>query len=236
MIKKEKRLAMLENVRSEVKKILESDKSGHGLDHIDRVCRLALHFAQEENADPAKTALIALLHDVDDYKIVGMDASFKLANARYILKEANVDEELASQVLSELERIGYSKALKGMRPQSLEGKIVSDADMCDALGVHGVLRTFMYSQQTGFPFFDANTFPIENMNYAQYTNHSAASSVNHLFEKVLLLKDYMLTSSGKKEAQKRHEIVVEILKHYFDEEENPAWSAYLQEFLVRNDK
>jgi uncharacterized protein len=236
MIKKEKRLAMLEKVKSEVKKILESDKSGHGLDHIERVCRLAWHFAQEENADPIKTALIALLHDVDDYKIVGMDASFQLANARHILKEANADEALANEVLSELERIGYSKALKGMRPQSLEGKIVSDADMCDALGVHGVLRTFMYSQKTGFPFFDANTFPIEHMDYEQYTNHSAASSVNHLFEKVLLLKDFMLTPSGKKEAQKRHEIVVEMLKHYFDEEENPAWSAYLQEFLQRNGK
>jgi uncharacterized protein len=147
-----------------------------------------------------------------------------------------VDETLSNEVLSELERIGYSKALKGVRPQSLEGQIVSDADMCDALGVHGVLRTFMYSLQTGFPFFDAKIFPLENMNYEQYTNHSAASSINHLFEKVLLLKDFMLTPSGKKEAQKRHEIVVDLLKHYFEEEENSTWSRYLQDFLERNDK
>lgn len=150
------------------------------------------------------------------------------------MNNANVPSDIQNIVLSELKCIGYHKSLKGIRPKTLEGMIVSDADMCDALGVTGVLRTYKYCLKKGKPFFDKNIFPIKNIAVDECINKCANSSVNHIFEKILRLKNLMMTDSGKEEAEDRHKIVVDILYHLFEEENVPEWKDYLTNYLTNN--
>lgn len=222
---------MIKEVKKQVYELLNKDNSGHGNDHIDRVLDLSLKFAQKETANTDVVALIALLHDVDDYKLFGEENAENLTNAKSIMNKANVPNDIQNQVLASLKCIGYSKLLKGFRPTTIEGKIVSDADMCDALGVNGVLRVYKYSMKNGKPFFDKNVFPIEDMTADKYTRKCADSSVCHIFEKILKLKDLMMTESGKQESQERHQIIVDILYHLFEEENAPEWTEYLNEYL-----
>lgn len=222
---------MINEVKKQVYELLNKDNSGHGNDHIDRVLDLSLKFAQKETVNTDVVELIALLHDVDDYKLFGEENAENLTNAKSIMNKANVPNDIQNQVLASLKCIGYSKLLKGFRPTTIEGKIVSDADMCDALGVNGVLRVYKYSMKNGKPFFDKNVFPIEDMTADKYTRKCADSSVCHIFEKILKLKDLMMTESGRQEAQERHQIIVDILYHLFEEENTPEWTEYLNEYL-----
>lgn len=222
---------MIEQIKNEVEELLKEDHSGHGMDHINRVLNLSLKFAEKEKANKKVVSLIALLHDVDDYKLFGMENAEKLINARRIMDKCNIDKNVQEQVCIALGTIGYSKRLKGLCPTTLEGKIVSDADMCDALGVNGILRVYTYSLKENKPFFDKDIFPMENLTADKYTKRAADSSVCHIFEKVLKLKGLMLTESGKQEATNRHEIVVNILYHLFEEEDAPEWKEYLDNYL-----
>lgn len=222
---------MIQEIKEQVAELLAKDNSGHGMEHINRVLNLSLKFAEKEKANKDLVALIALLHDVDDYKLFGMEFAENLINAKTIMTNCNINYETQRQVCSELKCIGYSKLLKGLRPKTLEGQIVSDADMCDALGANGILRVYTYSLKNGKPFFDRNLFPIENMDAEKYTRKCADSSVCHIFEKILKLKALMITESGKEEAKDRHNIIVEFLYHLFEEEHVPEWTSYLTNYL-----
>ena len=227
---------MIEKVKKQVSELLNKDNSGHGMDHINRVLELSLKFAEKENANKDIVSLIALLHDVDDYKLFGIDNADNLTNAKKIMEDCNVDKNTQEQVCLALSNIGYSKRLKGFCPTTLEGKIVSDADMCDALGANGILRVYTYSLKNGKPFFNKDIFPIEDISAEKYTRRCADSSVCHIFEKILKLKSLMLTESGKEEAKSRHQIIVDFLYHLFDEENVPEWTRYLNEYLKGNVK
>ena len=219
----------MEYVRSKVAELLANDASGHGMDHIDRVLKLALKFAEKENADKNTVALIALLHDVDDHKLVGEESAKKLVNARRILTECDIDDATRNAVLDALSDIGYSKRLEGHVPKTIEGQVVSDADMCDAIGANGILRAHAYGLKTGHPFFDKNIFPNEDVTSETYTKTCGQTSVCHIFEKLLKLKDMMLTDSGKIEATKRHRTMTGFLYSLFEEEEALEWAYYLIE-------
>ena len=226
---------MIEKIKIQVKELLNEDNSGHGMGHINRVLGLSLKFAEKESANKDIVSLIALLHDVDDYKLFGMDNAENLTNARRIMNDCDVDKKIQEQVCHALNNIGYSKRLKGYCPSTIEGKIVSDADMCDALGANGILRVYTYSMKNEKPFFNKDIFPIEDMTAEKYTRKCADSSVCHIFEKILKLKDLMLTESGKDEAKSRYQIIVDFLYHLFDEENVPEWTKYLNEYLKNRD-
>lgn len=225
---------MIENVKSEVYKLLVHDDSGHDMNHINRVLALSLKFAKYENADEYITALIALLHDVDDYKLFGLENEKYLINAKNIMNKCNIEKDIQNKVCEEIRRIGYSKRLKGLTPITIEGKIVSDADMCDALGTVCILRVFKYTTKMNKPFFDRNIFPIENMTADKYIKKSADTGICHFYEKILLLNDLMLTSSGKEEAQERYNFVVKFLYQFFKEENAEEWIEYTNKFLKKN--
>ena len=173
----------MKNIYDKVFDCLKNDNSGHGMDHIDRVFNLSLKFCELENVNKDIVTLIALLHDVDDYKLVGKEQANELTNAKKIMNECLVDQHIQEIVCNEIKRIGYSKSLKGIRPLTIEGKIVSDADMCDAIGAHGILRCYKYSMKIKQPFFNPNLFPIENISQEKYTTYDS-TSVNHMFEKL----------------------------------------------------
>lgn len=222
---------MIDSVKKEVINLLGEDNSGHGVDHINRVLELSLKFAEKENANMDIVALIALLHDANDYKLFGVESAEELINTRRIMGDCNINKNIQEQVCDAINNIGYSKRLKGRCPITLEGKIVSDADMCDALGANGILRAYTYSMKNGKPFFDRNIFPVEDMSAEEYAGRCADSSVCHIFERTLKLKDLMLTDSGKEESENRHRIVVDFLRHLFNEENAPEWTEYLNNYL-----
>ncbi len=222
---------MIDRVKECVYLLLKENNDGHGIDHINRVLELSLKFADIEHANRDITALIALLHDVDDYKLFGVEHSKKLTNAKKIMKDCSIDKEIQKQVFLALDNIGYSKRLKGCIPTTLEGKIVSDADMCDGLGVSGILRTHTYGIKHNRPFFDREIFPIEDMTVENYTKKCGESSVCHIFEKLLKLKNLMLTKAGQEEATSRHQIIIDFLYQFFDEENAPEWKKYLDNYL-----
>lgn len=179
--------------------------------------------------------MIALLHDVNDYKLVGSKNSETFYHSKRIMKDCHTDLQ-TQQLLEALQAIDYSKRLKGIVPQTLEAKIVSDVDMCDVLEVHGILRTFQYSLNHENVFFDRQHFPNKEMTYDQYISSKKDTSIDPIFTKLLKLKDLMLTSKGKKEALKRHSIMVEMLYHYFEEEGVNEWIDYLNQYLKAEDK
>ena len=145
---------MIEKAKTLVKEIMQNDNSGHGMQHINRVLNLAMRFAENEKCNKELVALGALLHDVDDYKLFGNKNQAELTNARIILNKIGATEHIKSAVLDIVANIGFSKRLKGNCPNTIEGKIVSDADMCDAIGASGILRAFHYSISHNQVFFD----------------------------------------------------------------------------------
>ncbi|MCI9443096.1 MAG: HD domain-containing protein [Oscillospiraceae bacterium] len=225
---------MIEKIRKQVCELLEKDHCGHGMDHVNRVLHLSLKFAETENANQDTAALIALLHDVDDYKLFGMESAEHLTNARMILNQCSIDDAVKEQVLSAVKTIGYSKRLTGLRPITLEGMIVSDADMCDGIGVTGILRSYQYNLAHGNVFFDKSIYPTLNMSATDYMAKKSGTVVTHMFEKSLRLKDLMLTGSGKREALERHNTMVAFLYHFFEEENVPEWTDYLDHYLERD--
>ncbi len=226
---------IISKVKDEVLKLLKKDKSGHGMEHVNRVYDLTLKFAKSENVDAFISSLIALLHEVDDYKIFGEEHASNLQNAKAIMTKAKVDEDIQDIVLDSIKSIGYKKSLTGIRPKSIEGMIVSDADMSDAIGVTGILRSFDYHNSNGKPFFDRNSFPDDRIEASNY-KLCDDSVVRHCFNKLLCLKDLMMTKAGMQEASNRHEIIVAILYHLFEEENAEDWKEYLEKFLDNNSK
>ena len=224
---------MIEEVRKQVHNLLDKDNSGHGTEHIERVSKISLRFAEAENADKETVALIALLHDADDYKLFGAESADKLTNAKAILEQCSINDNIKEQVLNSIKTIGYSKRLKGITPTTLEAMIVSDADMCDSIGCTGILRSYQYNSAHGRVFFDKNIYPTLNMTSGEYAAKKSGTVVTHMFEKLLKLKDMMLTDSGKKEAIERHNIMVEFLYHFFKEENVPEWTQYLDNYLKK---
>ena len=143
------------------------------------------------------------------------------------MKSCSVPNEIQTAVIDIVRNMGYSKCLKGIRPKSLEGKIVSDADMCDAIGSSGIIRAIVYavSDKGSGTIFDRNLFPNENISQEEYnsggTTHKTDNAINHFFEKLLKLKDLMMTDSGKREAVKRQRIMVDFIRNFFEEENVP---------------
>ena len=222
---------MIEKAKQLVTNLLKHEDSGHGMDHINRVYNLAMKFAETENCNNVVTALGALLHDVDDYKLFGYENAVNLTNTKNILSEIGADTNTTNAVLDIISNMGYSKALRGIRPSTIEGMIVSDADMCDVIGANGILRTHIYSFKFNKDFFNKDLWPIENMSAEIYANSEPSTSMCHIFEKCLRVRDIMMTNSGKAEAQKRHEFMFNFLQQYFEEENAPEWQEYLKKYI-----
>lgn len=230
---------IMENVLSEVRQLLNGDKSGHGADHVERVYALAMKLSENENVNKEVVALAALLHDVDDYKLFGEENAKNLINAKKIMQQNGVDEQTSAHVCDIIANMGYSKCLQGIRPQTQEGKIVSDADMLEAMGAMGTVRCLAYALDKCHSgtdqIFDKTIWPQVNLSAAEYKkpNRKSDNFINHFFEKMLKLKDLMLTNAGKKEAQIRHQFMLDFLYEFFRENDCPEWAEYLKNYEMK---
>ena len=228
---------MIEKIKNEVKLLIGKNNNGHGFDHVERVYKTALCFAEKEQAGLQVVALASLLHDVDDYKIFGEESALKLFNAKRILKDYHYNDETIDRVCNIIQSMGYSRYLKGIRPQTLEGKIVSDADMLDAMGAQGIVRAISYAVSSGSNvIFNRDIFPEKHLSAQSYTDkiRKEDTCINHFFYKLLKLKNLMLTKSGYKEACVRHKIMVDFLKAYFEEQKCNDWLEYLEVYEADN--
>ncbi|MEK6894709.1 MAG: HD domain-containing protein [Nanoarchaeota archaeon] len=209
---------IIEKTKDFVKSKLEGEGSGHDWWHIYKVWNNAKHINEHENADGFIVELGALLHDIADWKFHSSDVGPRIATEH--LESLGVDKKTIDQVCEIINTISFKGAGSEKPMKTVEGKIVRDADRLEALGAIGIARCFAYGGHKGNPIYVPNFKARDNMNFEEYKKES--SQINHFYEKLLLLKDLMLTETGKKIAMRRHEFLEEYLKQFFLEWDGKA--------------
>ena len=200
-----------------VKKTLEGDSSGHDWWHVYRVWKMAKHIASQENgADPFVVELGALLHDIGDYKLHNGDYNLGPRVAREWLESLRVKEQVIAEVCDIIQHISFKGAKVRETMSSLEGKIVQDADRLDALGAIGIARTFAYGGSKHREIYNPNKRPTLHTSFEAYKTDDG-HTINHFYEKLLLLKDRMNTRTGRKMATSRHKYMEQFLARFYKE-------------------
>ena len=199
-----------------VKEKLQNAEGGHDWFHVERVYNNALLIAEEETCDLQVVKLAALLHDVADSKFHNGDETIGPKMAREFLVSQNVAEETINHVIAIIENISFKGGNFEKEFQSKELEIVQDADRLDAMGAIGIARTFNYGGFKNRTLYDPNVQPNLSMSKEEYKK-SETPTLNHFYEKLLLLKDKMNTETGKKVAKKRHDFMVSFLSQFYGE-------------------
>ncbi len=199
-----------------VKQQLQNAEGGHDWFHIERVYKNALQIAKNENCDVLVVQLGALLHDIADSKFYDGDEIIGPKTARAFLENLNVPEVIIIHVVAIIENISFKGGNFDKNFKSIELDIVQDADRLDALGAIGIARTFNYGGFKNRALYDPAILPILNMTKAAYKN-SESPTLNHFYEKLLLLKDKMNTNTGKTIAHNRHLFMEKFLEQFYAE-------------------
>jgi uncharacterized protein len=209
---------MVENAKAFVEKYMRGDASGHDYFHTLRVLHLAETIARQESlrnsVDMQTVQLIALLHDVDDRKL-SPDTHENLDRARSFLNEQGAGSEMTARILESIRNLSFGGTGANV-PESLEGKIVQDADRLDAIGAIGIARAFAFGGSRGREMYDPSEPPQMDMDGDAYAK-SKGHTVNHFYEKLLRLKDLMNTETGKAMAQHRHGFMENFLEEFYGE-------------------
>lgn len=199
-----------------VKNTLADAEGGHDWFHIERVYHNSLLIAKSEPVDVFTVSLGALLHDIADSKFHDGDESVGPKMAREFLFKHDVDSQVIEHVVNIIEHISFKGGNEKQAFKSPELDVVQDADRLDAIGAIGIARCFNYGGFKNRPLFDPNIKPNLNMSKEEY-KASTAPTINHFYEKLLLLKDRMNTVTGKKIAQKRHAFMELYLDQFYAE-------------------
>lgn len=208
--------SIITSIEGNIAKQFEGDASGHDWFHIQRVRKMAQHIQKKEGGDAALVDLIALLHDISDYKFNGGDA-YKGGEVSYqIVLENKGTIALAEFVRDSVNNISYKGANVAVNEMNLETQIVQDADRIDAIGAIGVGRTFAYGGTKGNAMYDPNIKPVLHTSFEDYKK-SKGTTVNHFYEKLLLLKDRMNTSKGREIANERTKVMQDFLDQFLNE-------------------
>lgn len=207
---------ILNNTIAFVKQKLENAEGGHDWFHIERVYKNAQLIAKDENCDVFIVKLGALLHDIADSKFHDGDESVGPKVAREFLESQKVNEEIIIHVINIIENISFKGGNFEKKFNSIELDIVQDADRLDALGAIGIARCFNYGGFKNRPLYNPEIAPNLAMTKEEYKANQAPT-LNHFYEKLLLLKDKMNTETGKKIAQERHHFMEVFLKQFYDE-------------------
>ncbi|SRR5260221_539284 len=188
--------------------------SAHDWWHLYRVWNNAKKIAvNENNPDMTVVELAALLHDISDWKENDGDSLVGANLARDVLKKFGADEKIIDHVVEIVENASKNPANGNLEPKTLEGKIVKDADRLDAIGAIAIARTFTYGGLKKIPIHD----PVVKPDPAEYGKRLSETSINYFYEKLLLLKEKMNTSTGKEIARERHEFMEGFLKQFHNE-------------------
>lgn len=207
---------VLQEIEGEIKKQFEKEGTGHDWHHINRVRNLALDLQEKEGGDRVVIELAALLHDISDHKFNGGDFDKGALVSDALLIKYNVEEDMRKKVTEIVKNVSYKGSGVADTMPSLEGKIVQDADRIDAIGAIGIARTFAYGGAKGRLIYDPNTSPILHQDEKSYQK-SESHTVNHFYEKLLLLKDRMHTESAKIIAAERTRFMEDFLAQFYKE-------------------
>ena len=209
-------MSLLDNTILFVKQKLENAEAGHDWFHIERVYKNAVLIAEEEDCDLMIVKLGALLHDIADSKFNDGDETVGPKVAREFLEFQKASEEVIQHVINIIENISFKGGNFEKKFTSKELEIVQDADRLDALGAIGIARTFHYGGFKNRQLYNPNIAPLTNMSKEVYKN-SNAPTLNHFYEKLLLLKDKMNTETGRRIAFERHKFMELFLSQFYAE-------------------
>ena len=207
---------IIESTIEFVKETLKDAEGGHDWWHIYRVWMNAKKIAETEDVDKLIVELGALLHDIADSKFNDGDESIGPKKAREFLLSLNVSNEIITHVENIISNISFKGGNELQKFKSLELDVIQDADRLDAIGAIGIGRAFSYGGYKNREMYNPNIKPNLNMTKEEYKN-SLAPTVNHFYEKLLLLKDRMNTKTGKLMAEKRHEVMEIFLCEFYKE-------------------
>jgi len=199
-----------------VKEKLSDAEGGHDWFHIERVYKNALLIAKDTDCDLIVVQLGALLHDIADSKFHNGDETIGPKTARLFLESENVFEDTIQHVVNIIENISYKGGNFEKNFSSIELDIVQDADRLDAIGAIGVARAFNYGGFKNRALYDPEIAPVTNMSKEEYKSNNAPT-INHFYEKLLLLKDKMNTETGKQIAAERHKFMEIFLSQFYAE-------------------
>jgi len=192
-----------------------SEGSGHDWFHINRVRNMALRIGQNEECDLFRIEMAALLHDLDDWKLTDSDSHYPIKAGRW-LDEMGVSGEVSSQILRIIEDVSYMGAGTETPVRSVEASVVQDADRLDAIGALGIARTFAYGGHKNRLIYNPSIPPVMHSDFKSY-KASTAPTINHFYEKLLLLKDRMNTQTARMIAQERHQFMQDYLTQFLEE-------------------
>ena len=203
-----------------VKEQLKDAEGGHDWFHIQRVYKNALLIADNEDCNLQIVQLGVLLHDIADSKFhpdaSGGDETIGPKIAKDFLEKENVDSETIQHVLNIIENVSYKGDNFEKKFHSKELEIVQDADRLDAIGAIGIARAFNYGGFKNRAMYNPDIAPKMKMSKEEYKK-SEAPTINHFYEKLLLLKDKMNTETGKKIAKERHKFMESFLSQFYAE-------------------
>ncbi|MDY8137037.1 HD domain-containing protein [Aquimarina sp. 2201CG5-10] len=199
-----------------VKEKLKGAEGGHDWFHIDRVYKNANLIASEEDVDLTIVSLGALLHDIADSKFHNGDETVGPKVAKEFLEELSVDKNIIDHVIHIIENISFKGGNTLQKFKSPELDVIQDADRLDAIGAIGIARCFNYGGFKNRALYNPEIEPNLNMSKEEYKS-STAPTINHFYEKLLLLKDRMNTETGKKLALERHSFMEEFLEQFYKE-------------------
>ncbi|MXV49565.1 HD domain-containing protein [Pedobacter sp. HMF7647] len=199
-----------------VKETLKHAESGHDWWHIQRVWNTSKHLAELENADMLIVELAALLHDIADSKFNGGNEEIGPRKAGEFLNAIHVNEDVIQHVQKIILNMSFKASLGTVEFHSKELAVVQDADRLDAIGAIGIARAFTYGGFKNREIYNPEIKPNLTMSKEEYKN-SSAPTINHFYEKLLLLKDKMNTETGKKLARERHAFMEQYLQQFYAE-------------------
>ena len=209
-------ISTIQNTIEFVKEKLEGAEAGHDWFHIERVWKLSKKIAETEECNTDVVELAALLHDIADPKFHNGDESIALTISRDFLELQGVEESIIEQVLYIIQNISFKNTGEAPQDLSIELKIVQDADRIDAIGAIGVARTFNFGGFKNNLMYHPDIAPKLGMSKEEYKK-SNGTTINHFYEKLLLLKDLMNTKEGKKMAEERHLFMQTFLDQFLKE-------------------
>lgn len=207
---------LIEKTVDFVKKKLDGAEAGHDWFHMERVWKLSKKIGEKENCNMEVIELSALLHDIADPKFHNGDETIALNVSREFLEKENAAEEIIEKVLFIIKNISFKNRNEAPENSSLELKIVQDADRLDAIGAIGIARTFNFGGFKNNLMYHPGIQPKLNMTKEEYKKNNG-TTINHFYEKLLLLKDLMNTETAKKIASERHDLMLNFLDEFYKE-------------------
>lgn len=204
-----------------VKETLKNAEGGHDWFHIERVFNNTMLIAKEEDVNLLVVSLGALLHDIADAKFNDGDESLGPKMAENFLLSLKVPKRTINHVTNIIKYSSFKAGLNDGKMKkklftSKELQVVQDADRLDAIGAIGIARAFNYGGFKNRALYDPSIPPNLKMSKEEYKK-SKAPTLNHFYEKLLLLKDKMNTATGKRLAQQRHQYMIDFLEQFYQE-------------------